>query len=89
MTVLVPALHSSKAASMSNDDQIRALVAESWGQIAGRIDEIGVAFFLKVFEIAPEALQLFSFRDVNPRPSTLNPQHKTLNPTPIDTNPRP
>ena len=41
-------------------------VEESWGQIAGRIDEIGVAFFLKVFEIAPEALQLFSFRDVNP-----------------------
>ncbi|KAJ1474763.1 globin-like protein [Baffinella frigidus] len=55
---------TSKAASMSNDHQIRALVEESWGRIVGRIDEIGVAFFLKVFEIAPEALQLFSFADV-------------------------
>merc|ERR1712127_94479 len=39
-------------------------VTRTWALVAaGPLEPVGVAFFLKIFEIAPEALQLFSFRD--------------------------
>jgi hemoglobin-like flavoprotein len=39
------------------------LVQESWGLVEKDIDAHGVKFFMRIFEIAPGALQLFSFRD--------------------------
>ena len=39
------------------------LVSESWKIVERDIEIFGVAFFVKVLEIAPEALQLFSFKD--------------------------
>ncbi|KAJ1474764.1 globin-like protein, partial [Baffinella frigidus] len=42
------------------------LVEESWGEVERDLETHGVAFFLKIFEIAPAALQLFSFKDQTP-----------------------
>lgn len=39
------------------------LVQESWVFVAKNLEENGVAFFKRIFEIAPSALQMFSFRD--------------------------
>jgi len=42
----------------------RALVKETWGKAAGLgAESVGVLLFKSVFEIAPGALQLFSFKD--------------------------
>ena len=38
------------------------LVQESWVLVEKDIDAHGVKFFMRIFEIAPGALQLFSFR---------------------------
>ena len=35
---------------------------ESWALVAQDLDTHGIKFFLKIFEIAPPALQLFSFK---------------------------
>ena len=37
-------------------------VQESWALVAQDLDTHGIKFFMKIFEIAPPALQLFSFR---------------------------
>jgi hypothetical protein len=40
------------------------LVQMSWAQVeALTLETVGVLFFKRVFEIAPEAITLFSFRD--------------------------
>ena len=45
-------------------DQIAADVTRTWALVAASpLEPTGVAFFLKIFEIAPEALQLFSFKN--------------------------
>ena len=44
--------------------QISEDVTRTWALVAaGPLEPVGVAFFLKIFEIAPEALQLFPFKD--------------------------
>lgn len=42
---------------------MRQLVQDSWALVEPDIEEHGVKFFMRIFEIAPPALQLFSFRD--------------------------
>ena len=49
-------------AQVSDADQTRLLVEESWALVEQDLEANGVAFFLKIFEIAPAALQLFSFK---------------------------
>ena len=46
-------------------EQQVAHVTRTWALVgkAAPLEKTGVAFFLKIFEIAPEALQLFSFKD--------------------------
>ena len=45
-------------------DQIAADVTRTWALVAASpLEPTGVAFFLKIFEIAPGALQLFSFKN--------------------------
>ena len=51
-----------KAAPTLTEAQIQK-VSESWEAVAKDLTLNGVAFFKKVFELAPEALQLFSFKD--------------------------
>ena len=41
----------------------RLQVQESWAIVAQDLDTHGIKFFLRIFEIAPPALQLFSFKD--------------------------
>ena len=43
-------------------EKVRQLVEESWVVVEQDLEAHGVAFFLKIFEIAPAALQLFSFK---------------------------
>jgi hemoglobin-like flavoprotein len=41
-----------------------AVIEETWGKAAGLgVEAVGVLLFRQIFEIAPEALQLFSFKD--------------------------
>ncbi|KAJ1474765.1 globin-like protein, partial [Baffinella frigidus] len=40
-------------------------VLDSWAIVAEDLEVYGVQFFLKLFEIAPQALKLFSFRYVD------------------------
>jgi len=47
---------------VSDADKTRLLVEESWALVEQDLEAHGVAFFLKIFEIAPAALQLFSFK---------------------------
>ena len=47
---------------VSDADKTRQLVEESWALVEQDLEAHGVAFFLKIFEIAPAALQLFSFK---------------------------
>ena len=49
-------------AQVSDADQTRLLVEESWALVEQDLEANGVAFFLKIFEIAPAALELFSFK---------------------------
>ena len=44
-------------------DNSKSLVQESWALVAQDLDTHGIKFFLRIFEIAPPALQLFSFKD--------------------------
>uniref|UniRef100_A0A7S1DV93 Globin domain-containing protein n=1 Tax=Hemiselmis andersenii TaxID=464988 RepID=A0A7S1DV93_HEMAN len=39
-------------------------VQDSWRVVEKDLDTHGIKFFMRIFEIAPGALQLFSFRDV-------------------------
>ncbi|XWS62486.1 hypothetical protein CRYUN_Cryun06bG0015400 [Craigia yunnanensis] len=53
-----------------------ALVEKSWGAMKKNAAELGLKFFLKIFEIAPSAQKLFSFlRDSNV-PLEQNPKLK-------------
>uniref|UniRef100_A0A7S2IQR5 Globin domain-containing protein n=1 Tax=Zooxanthella nutricula TaxID=1333877 RepID=A0A7S2IQR5_9DINO len=59
----VPA-HLSIAAGTKFPDTAPAL-RSSWAAVEGiGLQEVGVLFFRRIFEIAPGALQLFSFKDV-------------------------
>ena len=43
-------------------DKAKTLVQESWALVEADLDTHGIKFFMKIFEIAPPALQLFSFK---------------------------
>ena len=47
-------------------DKAKALVQESWALVEADLDTHGIKFFMKIFEIAPPALQLFSFKGLYP-----------------------
>lgn len=58
----------SEAAAEGSRDTTRSkdttmLVQESWELVEKDLDTHGIKFFMRIFEIAPAALQLFSFRD--------------------------
>lgn len=38
-------------------------VTRTWKLVEANLEASGIAFFKRIFEIAPEALQLFSFKD--------------------------
>jgi len=45
-------------------DSTTALVQSSWPTVeALGVETVGILFFKRVFEIAPDALQMFSFKD--------------------------
>eukprot|EP00961_Rhodomonas_salina_P166882 2249110-Rhodomonas_salina.1 len=72
-TVMEPALMRSheRLASESLKASLRGksakeLVQETWVLVEAKLEAHAVKFFLKIFEIAPPALQLFSFKDEVP-----------------------
>jgi hypothetical protein len=56
----LPAVTTHRAADVATRMK---LVHDSWLPVAGNLDANGVAFFRRIFELAPDLLQLFSFRD--------------------------
>jgi len=44
-------------------EEMKLEVSETWQLVAQDMERHGVAFFKRIFELAPEALQLFSFKD--------------------------
>jgi len=55
---------------LPEDDRTRVLVERSWALVEQDLEAHGIKFFLKIFEIAPAALQLFSFKDERPLESS-------------------
>jgi hemoglobin-like flavoprotein len=58
----------SEAAAEVSKDRTRSkdttmLVQESWELVEKDLETHGIKFFMRIFEIAPAALQLFSFKD--------------------------
>ena len=45
------------------EEERNAKVQDTWKLVEANLESNGVAFFKKIFEIAPGALQLFSFKD--------------------------
>ncbi len=65
-SVMEPALMAAAKEAASMEDgakRQRRLVQESWALVERDLDAHGVRFFLRIFEMAPGALQLFSFRN--------------------------
>lgn len=46
------------------EEQI-AMVQETWGLVKGDIEKTGVEFYMRLFKVNPETLQMFSFRDID------------------------
>ena len=44
-------------------EDMKAEVSETWKLVAEDLERHGIVFFKRIFELAPEALALFSFRD--------------------------
>jgi len=59
-----PTLMYRAAHAKAVEEDRNAQVTNTWALVAENLEGNGVAFFRNVFRIAPEALQLFSFRDV-------------------------
>ncbi|KAL5562579.1 hypothetical protein UlMin_032326 [Ulmus minor] len=57
-------------------EEQEALVVKSWAVMKKNAGEIGLKFFLKIFEIAPSAKKLFSFLKDSPVPVEQNPKLK-------------
>ncbi|GAB2224840.1 hypothetical protein Droror1_Dr00005617 [Drosera rotundifolia] len=57
-------------------EQQEALVVKSWDVMKKNTSELGLKFFLKVFEIAPTAKKLFSFLKNSNAPLEKNPKLK-------------
>lgn len=57
---------STAAPATKEAGRTRELVQETWKLVEQELDAHAVQFFLRIFEIAPPALQLFSFKDETP-----------------------
>ncbi|KAG8096945.1 hypothetical protein GUJ93_ZPchr0013g36151 [Zizania palustris] len=66
---------SGGAASFSEEQE--ALVLQSWAIMKKDSANIGLRFFLKIFEVAPSATQLFPFLRNSDVPLDKNPRLKT------------
>lgn len=58
-------------------EEQEALVVKSWNAMKKNSGELGLKFFLKIFEIAPSAQKLFSFLKDSQVPLEKNPKLKT------------
>ncbi|KAL7082690.1 hypothetical protein ACP275_14G116900 [Erythranthe tilingii] len=74
---------SSSCMGKSRDLKVRAfteeqeaLVTKSWNVMKRNASELGLKFFLRIFEIAPSAKKLFSFLNDSDIPLELNPKLK-------------
>ena len=70
VSVMEPALQTAILEKLPEAERNRALVQSSWTIIKADRQQVGIKFFLKIFEIAPAALQLFSFKDERPLESS-------------------
>lgn len=57
-------------------EEQEALVVKSWSVMKKDAGELGLKFFLKIFEIAPSAMKLFSFLRDSKVPPEQNPKLK-------------
>ncbi|XP_024021257.1 non-symbiotic hemoglobin [Morus notabilis] len=57
-------------------EEQEALVVKSWAAMKKNAGELGLKFFLKIFEIAPSAKKLFSFLKDSPVPPEQNAKLK-------------
>ncbi|KAK3022999.1 hypothetical protein RJ639_044993, partial [Escallonia herrerae] len=57
-------------------EEQEALVVKSWSSMKKNAGELGLKFFLKIFEIAPSAKNLFSFLKDSDVPLEQNPKLK-------------
>ncbi|KAL6867568.1 hypothetical protein ACP4OV_015592 [Aristida adscensionis] len=64
-------------AAVSFSEEQEALVLKSWAVMKKDSANLGLRFFLKVFEIAPSAKQMFSFLRDSDAPLDKNPKLKT------------
>ncbi|RVW48424.1 Hemoglobin-2 [Vitis vinifera] len=58
-------------------EEQEALVVKSWNSMKKNSGELGLKFFLKIFEIAPSAQKLFSFLKDSKVPLEKNPKLKS------------
>nr|P23244.1 RecName: Full=Hemoglobin-2; AltName: Full=Hemoglobin II [Casuarina glauca]CAA37898.1 hemoglobin [Casuarina glauca] len=58
-------------------EEQEALVVKSWSAMKPNAGELGLKFFLKIFEIAPSAQKLFSFLKDSNVPLERNPKLKS------------
>ena len=65
-SVMEPSLVDGIKAAKQEEGGVRQmrLVQESWALVERDLEAHGVKLFMRIFEIAPGALQLFSFRNV-------------------------
>lgn len=59
-----PSFEAKKRRSVQLEVVRNTKVQDTWKMVEANLEDNGVAFFKAIFEIAPGALQLFSFRDV-------------------------
>ena len=59
-----PSFEAKKMRSVQLEVVRNTKVQDTWKMVEANLEENGVAFFKAIFEIAPGALQLFSFRNV-------------------------
>eukprot|EP00961_Rhodomonas_salina_P268071 3622233-Rhodomonas_salina.1 len=59
-------VHQSDLNRWSHVCAVRGQVRETWAMVEQKLESHAIKFFLKIFEIAPPALQLFSFKDEVP-----------------------
>ncbi|XP_034681514.1 hemoglobin-2 [Vitis riparia] len=68
---------ASDATIICFTEEQEALVVKSWNSMKKNSGELGLKFFLKIFEIAPSAQKLFSFLKDSKVPLEKNPKLKS------------
>ncbi|KAL5210730.1 hypothetical protein ABZP36_006353 [Zizania latifolia] len=74
---LLKGSNSVSGGAVSFSEEQEALVLESWAIMKKDSANIGLRFFLKIFEVAPSARQLFPFLRNSDVPLDKNPRLKT------------